>query len=138
MTYKSFTTVDELFDLLVKRFRIQPPPNLTPQELSEWEKLKQRLIQIRCACCIYIIRPLLTFFASVLNTLKALITDEDVFDKEDMSILDRMLEFLKSDDVAHLTAAIVLKGNVERIVRSCCFTNRLVLSHDTESWWRFV
>lgn len=60
----------------------------------------------------------------MLNTLKALITDEDVFDKEDMSILDRMLEFLKSDDVAHLTAAIVLKGNVERIVRSCCFINR--------------
>lgn len=65
------------------------------------------------------------FFASVLNTLKALITDEDVFDKEDMSILDRMLEFLKSDDVAHLTAAISLKGNVERIVRSYCFINRL-------------
>jgi son of sevenless len=120
MTYKSFTTVDELFDLLVKRFRIQPPPNLTPQELSEWGKLKQRLIQIRYACNLYF-PTIIDFFSSVLNTLKAMITDEDVFDKEDMSVLERMLEFLKSDDVSHLNAAISLKGNVERIVRSCCF-----------------
>ena len=60
MTYKSFTTVDELFDLLVKRFSIQPPPNLTPQELSEWEQLKKRLIQIRCARRKNVIRPSLT------------------------------------------------------------------------------
>jgi son of sevenless-like protein len=47
MTYKSFTTLDELFDLLVQRFWIQPPPNLTPSELAEWKKLKQHIIQMR-------------------------------------------------------------------------------------------
>jgi son of sevenless len=47
MTYKSFTTLDELFDLLVQRFWIQPPPNLTPPELAEWKKLKQHIIQMR-------------------------------------------------------------------------------------------
>ncbi|KAF8635804.1 hypothetical protein AX15_000011 [Amanita polypyramis BW_CC] len=98
MTYKSFTNVDELFDLLVTRFRIQPPPNLTPQEMTGWEKMKQRVIQIR-----------------VLNAFKAMITDDDVADKEDMSILDRMLEFLKSDEVSHLNAAISLRANIDRI-----------------------
>jgi son of sevenless-like protein len=47
MTFKSFTTVDDLFDLLVQRFWIQPPPKLTPAEREEWGKLKQHVIQIR-------------------------------------------------------------------------------------------
>lgn len=47
MTYKSFITLDELFDLLVKRFWIQPPDNLNPRELEEWRKLKQHVIQMR-------------------------------------------------------------------------------------------
>lgn len=47
MTFKDFTTLDDLFDLLVQRFRIQPPENLTPKELEDWTKLKQRVVQIR-------------------------------------------------------------------------------------------
>lgn len=47
MTYKSFTSLDELFDLLVQRFWIQPPPKLTPPEHEEWVKLKQHVIQMR-------------------------------------------------------------------------------------------
>jgi len=47
MTYKSFTTLDELFDLLVARFGIQPPENLTQMEREEWGKLKQHVIQMR-------------------------------------------------------------------------------------------
>ena len=47
MTYKSFTTLDDLFDLLVARFRIQPPENLTQAEREEWGKLKQHVIQMR-------------------------------------------------------------------------------------------
>jgi son of sevenless len=47
MTFKSFTTIDQFFDLLVQRFWIQPPPNLQPKELEEWRKLKQHVIQMR-------------------------------------------------------------------------------------------
>jgi son of sevenless-like protein len=47
MTYKSFTTVDELFDLLVERFRIQPPANMTSSERDNWGKHKQHIIQTR-------------------------------------------------------------------------------------------
>lgn len=47
MTYRSFTTLDTLFDLLVQRFWIQPPDGLKPPELEEWKKLKQHIIQMR-------------------------------------------------------------------------------------------
>jgi son of sevenless-like protein len=47
MTFKSFTTVDELFDLLLRRFWIQPPPKLTQAEHEEWANLKQRVVQSR-------------------------------------------------------------------------------------------
>lgn len=49
MTYKSFTTLDELFNLLVQRFWIQPPGDLKTKELEEWARLKQHIIQLRCA-----------------------------------------------------------------------------------------
>lgn len=47
MTFKSFMTLDELFELLVQRFWIQPPDNLNPAELEEWTKLKQHVIRMR-------------------------------------------------------------------------------------------
>ena len=47
MTFKSFMTVDELFELLTKRFWIKPPPNLKVTELEEWTRLKQQLIRMR-------------------------------------------------------------------------------------------
>ena len=47
MTYKSFVTLDELFNLLVARFRIMPPEDLTQVEREEWSQKKQRLIQMR-------------------------------------------------------------------------------------------
>lgn len=47
MTFKSFMTVDDLFELLTKRFWIQAPPNLKPVELEEWTRLKQQVIRMR-------------------------------------------------------------------------------------------
>jgi son of sevenless-like protein len=47
MTYKSFTSLDELFELLVARFRIQPPDKLETEEKEEWDKLKQHVVQTR-------------------------------------------------------------------------------------------
>ena len=47
MTYKSFTTTSELFDLLVARFWIQPPEGITPAELEEWKRLKQHVVRAR-------------------------------------------------------------------------------------------
>ena len=49
MTYKSFTTTDELFDILVARFWTQPPENIAPAELDEWKRLKQHVVRARFA-----------------------------------------------------------------------------------------
>jgi son of sevenless len=46
-TWRSFVNVDTLFDLLVRRFYIQPPDGLTQVELEKWEMLKQYPIQMR-------------------------------------------------------------------------------------------
>lgn len=40
-------TVDELFDLLERRFWIEPPPDLKPSEYEEWVTLKQSVIRMR-------------------------------------------------------------------------------------------
>jgi len=47
LTYRSFTTARELFELLVQRFNIQPPEGLTPEELDMWREQKQKLIRFR-------------------------------------------------------------------------------------------
>ena len=47
LTYRSFTTAIELFDLLVKRFSIQPPPSIKQEDYKTWVEKKQRPIRIR-------------------------------------------------------------------------------------------
>ncbi|KAG9019883.1 hypothetical protein FRB90_000013 [Tulasnella sp. 427] len=75
ITFKSFTTVDELFDLLVARFNIPEPAGLKPDELKQWVEKKQTPIRFR-----------------VINILKMLM-EGSVLEKEDMHILGRIREF---------------------------------------------
>jgi son of sevenless len=49
LTYKSFTDVETLFNLLVTRFWIKSPEGLTQPELEEWTKHKQHIIRMRYA-----------------------------------------------------------------------------------------
>jgi son of sevenless len=48
LTFKSFSTVDEIFDLLVARFKTPPATGLTDVQLQEWKTQKQEPFQIRC------------------------------------------------------------------------------------------
>ncbi|CAL1713340.1 unnamed protein product [Somion occarium] len=97
MTFKSFMTLDELFNLLVNRYWIKPPENLNPTELEEWTKLKQHVIRMR-----------------VLNTFKAMVTDDDLLEKEDMWILDRMKDFASNPEVVSFAAAKQIIILIER------------------------
>ncbi|KAK5129308.1 hypothetical protein LTR08_003612 [Meristemomyces frigidus] len=47
LTYKSFTTATELFEMLVKRWTIQPPYGLGGQDLQTWIDRKQKPIRFR-------------------------------------------------------------------------------------------
>ncbi|KAJ8501924.1 hypothetical protein ONZ51_g290 [Trametes cubensis] len=100
MTFKSFMTVDELFELLTKRFWVQPPSGLKPNELEEWTRLKQQVIQLR-----------------VLNTFRTMVTDDDILEKEDMYILGRMKEFASNEEVVTFAAAKQLLILIERAQR---------------------
>ena len=47
LTYRSFTTASELFEILVKRFSIQPPPGISQSEYNTWVEKKQKPIRFR-------------------------------------------------------------------------------------------
>ena len=135
MTYKSFTTLNELFDLLVKRYRIQPPDGLKPKELEEWKNVKQYHIRLRSVSCISH-ESCYRLLCRVINTFKSMLTDEDVLDKDDMYILDSIKDFLSAPDVASLSAAKNLLVVVERAVSvttSCLFVPHSV---DIAEWRR--
>ena len=47
LTYKSFTTAPELFEMLVKRFSIQPPRGISESDYKIWVDRKQKPIRFR-------------------------------------------------------------------------------------------
>ncbi|EER41999.1 cell division control protein [Histoplasma capsulatum H143] len=47
LTYRSFTTASELFEMLVHRFTLQPPYGLDKTDLQTWTEQKQIPIRIR-------------------------------------------------------------------------------------------
>ena len=47
LTYRSFTTAPELFEMLVRRWSIQPPYGIAPQDLQTWVDKKQKPIRFR-------------------------------------------------------------------------------------------
>jgi hypothetical protein len=47
MTYRSFATGVEIVDHLTKRYRIQPPAGLTPDQVKDWQTRKQKPVKLR-------------------------------------------------------------------------------------------
>ncbi|KAL8688534.1 MAG: hypothetical protein Q9218_005582 [Villophora microphyllina] len=47
LTYRSFTSASELFEMLVKRFSIQPPRGISDDDYKTWVEKKQKLIRFR-------------------------------------------------------------------------------------------
>ncbi|KAG1474165.1 hypothetical protein G6F56_000513 [Rhizopus delemar] len=47
LTYRSFCTTEEFFDLLQERYNMAPPAELTPVELEIWTDKKQKLVRLR-------------------------------------------------------------------------------------------
>ncbi|OWP07070.1 cell division control protein Cdc [Marssonina coronariae] len=47
LTYRSFTTARELFELLVRRFQIQPPEGMVQSDYEMWRDRKQKPIRFR-------------------------------------------------------------------------------------------
>ena len=47
LTYRSFTTGTELFEMLVKRFSVQPPRGINQDDYNTWVEKKQKPIRFR-------------------------------------------------------------------------------------------
>ena len=47
LTYRSFTTASELFEMLVKRWQIQPPYGISKEDYQVWVDKKQKPIRFR-------------------------------------------------------------------------------------------
>lgn len=47
LTFRSFTSGDDLLDLLLERYNIQPPARLDSDEMNDWKKQKQTPIKLR-------------------------------------------------------------------------------------------
>ncbi|KAI3619147.1 cell division control protein [Moniliophthora roreri] len=87
-TFKSFTTLDELFKLLVDRFQVQQSLGLTPEQKATQER--------------------------VISTFESMVTDGDILEKEDMYILDRIKAFALSEDATSFPAAKNLVAVIEQ------------------------
>ncbi|KAG6917535.1 hypothetical protein DXG01_002170 [Tephrocybe rancida] len=75
-TFKSFMKVEKLYDLLLARFAIEPPPSLKPDELDLWKEQKKQVVQIR-----------------VINIFITMLKDNKILDREDSHILERIRSF---------------------------------------------
>ncbi|KZV81038.1 ras GEF [Exidia glandulosa HHB12029] len=96
LTFKSFATPDEVLDLLIQRFFIQPPDGLSDAQFNLWAEKKQKVVQLR-----------------VINILTIMLKD-GVLEKEDMHVLARFKEFAKIAHEELGAAAQPLVNIVER------------------------
>ncbi|CAG8502671.1 1002_t:CDS:10, partial [Dentiscutata heterogama] len=89
LTYRSFCTTEQFFDMLTKRFMIQPPDNLTPEQLEIWQEKKQTPVRLR-----------------VFNIMKSWLENYYIDDK-DSYCLERIREFAQTTMHEHMAFAAV-------------------------------
>jgi son of sevenless len=115
LTYRSFTNASELFELLVKRWGIQPPYGLSQEDYQTWVDKKQKPIQFR------VVNILKNWF----DTYWMEGTDEDA-----KRLMERVLTFAKEHVATTNTpgAAPLMTSVEQRLSGSGPSTKRLVLT----------
>ncbi|KAL7321682.1 hypothetical protein PS15m_001427 [Mucor circinelloides] len=115
LTYRSFCTSMELLELLEARYNIQPPADLTPEELEIWVTKKQKLIRLR-----------------VFNVLKIWL--EQYYYEEDSVILDRLLFFTNTSIKDTLSfSAYQLERLIHKRKDACKDLKKLVITQQQDS-----
>ncbi|KAF1981251.1 ras GEF [Aulographum hederae CBS 113979] len=120
LTYRSFTTAKELFEMLVKRWSIQPPYGLAPEDHQTWVDKKQKPIRFR-----------------VVNILKSWFDSYwmEGQDEDSRILVQRVYNFAK-DHVAttNTPGAAPLIASVEQRARGAeAPSKRLVLTLNTQT-----
>ncbi|KAH8099722.1 ras GEF [Cristinia sonorae] len=99
MTYRTFCTAQDLFGLLLSRYDMKPPLNLTPEELEVWKQKRLRTTQ----------RRVLATFSSWLEHHRLLEDEPAIVDQ-----LEHFLLSINSPTGNKVTAKQVLK-TMERL-----------------------
>ncbi|KAF0428186.1 ras GEF [Gigaspora margarita] len=89
LTYRSFCTTEQFFDMLTKRFMIQAPDNLSSEQLELWQEKKQTPVRLR-----------------VFNIMKSWLENYYIDDK-DSYCLERIREFAGTTMHEHMAFAAV-------------------------------
>jgi son of sevenless-like protein len=103
LTFRTFTSADEVFSLLAARFETAPPENLTAAELDDWRDRKQRPVQ----------NQVLTCFTTWL--------EDHVMLNEEPHIVQRMQEFLSlisQPPSLAFTAKLIMQSLERGLVRT--------------------
>ena len=114
LTYKSFTTAPELFEMLVKRWSIQPPYGLAGADLQTWADKKQKPIRFR-----------------VVNILKSWFDNYwmEANDETSQQLMQRVYAFAKDTVQSTSTpGAGPLMTSIEQRMRGHDTSKRLVLT----------
>ncbi|KAG6810911.1 hypothetical protein H0H92_009841 [Tricholoma furcatifolium] len=99
-TFRTFTTADKLFDLLVETYEMDPPKDLTPAESDGWKK------------------HLVTTQTRVLEVFTLWLTDHRLL-QDDAHIARRLTEFLRGIQSPPLASAARLLGRqIDRLTFS--------------------
>ncbi|TIC09657.1 ras GEF [Wallemia mellicola] len=97
MTYTSFATAGEVFDLLIHRFHLLAPEGLSESDITMWREKKQMVVQLR-----------------VINVMKSWL-EHHFDDTRDDYILSRIRQFADSDIPMTIVGPVrYLKKIVER------------------------
>ncbi|KAF9364817.1 hypothetical protein BGX34_000282 [Mortierella sp. NVP85] len=119
LTYRSFTTTDQLFTLLFRRFTITPPQGLEPAEMDIWTEKKGTPVRLR-----------------VFSIIKSWIEHYYLEDEEeDRATLQRIKEFSNSSavrDTLNFAAAQLIKLVDKRESSDGSF-RRMVLNLTTQA-----
>ncbi|EOD48373.1 putative cell division control protein cdc25 protein [Neofusicoccum parvum UCRNP2] len=120
LTYRSFTTATELFDMLVKRWSIQPPPGLSREDYQLWVDKKQKPIRFR-----------------VVNILKSWFDNYwmEGSDEDAQALIQRVYAFAKDHVATSGTpgAAPLMTAVEQRARGQDAPTKRLVLTLNTST-----
>ncbi|KAI9595738.1 hypothetical protein BDF19DRAFT_495756 [Syncephalis fuscata] len=106
LTYRSFTTTEEFMDLLFKRFQIQPPSGLSPEDLELWRKKKQTPVRLR-----------------VFNIIKQWL-ESGYHEENDSGLLVKLNDFIKTTMTPYINTSPLLKLIEKRQKKSTDYTLR--------------
>ncbi|KAG0231882.1 hypothetical protein BGX31_005329 [Mortierella sp. GBA43] len=119
LTYRSFTTTNELFTQLFTRFTIQPPMGLTPEEADVWNEKKQTPIRLRV-------------FNIIKSWLETYYLEDEVDDRDALSMIKEFSESAAMKDTMSFAAVQLIKL-VEKREQSEGAFRKMVLNLATQA-----